>query len=113
MPTEGTGFLPHRAPAVRAAMNLVHYMRCKTNKITADPLFYFEEGGREKLERGSWPVDALKLARGQLRSARGALMARSSQRREETRDVIGGGSIWLAALIRASAGAPPMGLATS
>ena len=90
-------------------------MRYKTNKFRRPPPFYFEEGGREKLERGSWPDDALKLARGQreLRSARGALMARSSQRREETRDVIGGGSIWLAALIRASAGAPPMGLATS
>ena len=91
-------------------------MRYKANKIPQTPaVLYFEEGGREKLERGSWPVDALKLARGQreLRSARGALMARSSQRREETRDVIGGGSIWLAALVRASAGAPPMGLATS
>ena len=97
-------------------MNPVHYIcAIRQTKSPQTPPFYFEEGGREKLERGSWPDDALKLARGQreLRSARGALMARSSQRREETRDVIGGGSIWLAALIRASAGAPPMGLATS
>ena len=97
-------------------MNPVHYIcAIRQTKYRRPPPFYFEEGGREKLERGSWPVDALKLARGQreLRSARGALMARSSQRREETRDVIGGGSIWLAALVRASAGAPPMGLAAS
>ena len=87
MPTEGTGFLPHRAPAVRAVMNPVHYICAirQANKIPQTPaVLYFEEGGREKLERGSWPVDALKLSRGQreLRSARGALMAHSSQRRE-------------------------------
>ena len=85
MPTEGTGFLLHHAPAVRAVMNPVHYIcAIKQTKYRRPPPFYFEEGGREKLERGSWPVDALKLSRGQreLRSARGALMAHSSQRRE-------------------------------
>ena len=96
-------------PCARLALT----QRGRQTKYRRPPPFYFEEGGREKLERGSWPVDALKLARGQLRSARGTLEARSSLRRVQTRDVIGGGSIWLAALVRASAGAPPMGLATS